>query len=70
MDIGQSRTSRNVPRPAVRNLIVAMERLPGYQRREICRLGRRAMAARAPRLRRLAREAAAESRRLAAEAAQ
>jgi hypothetical protein len=71
MDLRQSRTSRNVPsRPALATLIGAMERLPRYQRLEIALLDRRAKAARAPRLRRLAREAAAESRRLAAEAAQ
>jgi hypothetical protein len=47
-----------------------MERLPRYQRLEIALLDRRARAAKVPRLRRLAREAAAEARRLAKEAAQ
>jgi hypothetical protein len=62
---------RDAPsRPALATLIGAMERLPRYQRLEIALLDRRAKAAKVPRLRRLAREAAAEARRLAREAAQ
>jgi hypothetical protein len=61
---------RDAPsRPALATLIGAMERLPRYQRLEIASKGRRAMAARVPRIRRLAREAAAEARRLAKEEA-
>jgi hypothetical protein len=62
---------RDAPRrPALATLIGAMERLPRYQRLEIALLDRRAKAAKAPRLRRLAREARAEAKRLAQEAAQ
>jgi hypothetical protein len=69
MEIGQNLPARNVPsRPALATLIGAMERLPRYQRLEIACKGRRAMAARAPRIRRLTRAAAAEARRLAREA--
>jgi hypothetical protein len=56
-------------RPALATLIGAMERLPRYQRLEIALLDRRAKAAKVPRLRRLAREAAAEARRLDLDAA-
>jgi hypothetical protein len=62
---------RDAPsRPALATLIGAMERLPRRQRLEIACMGRRAKAAKAPRIRRLTREAAAEARRLAKEAAQ
>jgi hypothetical protein len=68
MELGQNQTRRDAPsRPALATLIGAMERLPRYQRLEIARMGRRAIAAKAPRIRRLAREAAAEARRLARE---
>jgi hypothetical protein len=71
MGIGQSHIDRDAPsRPALAILIGAMERLPRYQRLEIALLDRRAKAAKAPRLRRLAREARAEAKRLAQEAAQ
>jgi hypothetical protein len=53
------------PRPAWFTLVSAMEKLPRYQRIEIALLDRRAKAARHPRLRRLAREARAEAKRLA-----
>jgi hypothetical protein len=56
------------PRPKWFILVNAMEKLSRPKRTEICRLGRRARAAREPRLRRLAREARAEAVRLAAEA--
>lgn len=52
-------------RPALALLIRAMERLSRPQRAEVARLGRRATAAKHPRLRRLAREAKAEAKRLA-----
>jgi hypothetical protein len=53
------------PRPAWFILVAAMEKLSRPKRAEICRLGRRARAARHPRLRRLDREAKAEAKRLA-----
>jgi hypothetical protein len=52
-------------RPALGNLIAAMGKLSRCQRNEIARMGRRAKAAKRPRLRRLAREAKAEAKRLA-----
>lgn len=55
-------------RPALANLIAAMEKLSRPQRNEIARLGRRAKAAKVPRIRRLTREVTAEARRLAREA--
>jgi hypothetical protein len=62
---------RDAPsRPALATLINFMGKLPQRQRREIALMDRRAKAAKAPRLRRLAREAAAEARRLAREGAQ
>jgi hypothetical protein len=71
MEIGQNYIERDAPsRPALATLIGAMAKLPRYQRLEICLLDRRAKAARAPRLRRLAREARAEAKRLAQEASQ
>jgi hypothetical protein len=54
------------PRPALATLIGAMERLSRRQRIEIAERGRRAKAAKAPRIRRLCREAVAEAKRLAA----
>jgi hypothetical protein len=54
------------PRPALATLILAMERLPRRQRLEIASFGRRAKAAKQPRIRRLTREVTAEARRLAA----
>jgi hypothetical protein len=56
-------------RPALGNLIAAMGKLSQRQRTEVARLGRRAKAAKMPRLRRLASEARAEAKRLASEAA-
>jgi hypothetical protein len=62
---------RDAPsRPALATLIGVMEKLPQRQRREIACMGRRARAAKVPRIRRLAQEAAAEARRLAREARQ
>jgi hypothetical protein len=52
-------------RPALGNLIAAMGKLSRPKRIEIVRMGRRAKAAKAPRIRRLTREANAEARRLA-----
>jgi hypothetical protein len=52
-------------RPALKQLIGALEKLSRPKRLEVVRLGRRARAARHPRLRRLAREAKAEAKRLA-----
>jgi len=70
MEIGQSLSARNVPsRPAFGSLVAAMARLSRPMRNEVALLGRKARAARAPRIRRLAREAAAEARRLAREGA-
>jgi hypothetical protein len=70
-ELQHSHTPGNAPsRPALATLIGAMERLPRYQRLEICRLDRRAKAAKTPRLRRLAREAKAEAKRLSQEGAQ
>ena len=54
------------PRPALATLIGAMAKLPRRQRIEIAERGRRAKAAKAPRIRRLCREAVAEAKRLAA----
>jgi hypothetical protein len=53
-------------RPALASLIAALEKLSHPKRNEIARIGRRAKAAKAPRLRRLCREANAEAKRLAA----
>jgi DNA invertase Pin-like site-specific DNA recombinase len=53
-------------RPALTSLIAAMEKLARSKRNEIARLGRRAKAAKIPRIRRLTREVTAEVRRLAA----
>jgi hypothetical protein len=47
-----------------------MERLARAKRREIAMLGRKAPAAKQPRLRKLARAAKAEAKRLACEASQ
>ena len=52
-------------RPALATLIAAMGKLSRSRRIEICRMGRKARAAKTPRIRRLTREAAAEARRLA-----
>jgi hypothetical protein len=71
MEIGQSLTARNAPsRPALTSLIAAMAKLSRRKRLEIALLGRKASAAKAPRIRRLTREVTAEARRLAREAAQ
>jgi hypothetical protein len=58
---------RNVPpsRPALASLIAAMEKLSRPKRIEVALLGRKARAAKEPRLRRLTWAAAAEARRLA-----
>jgi hypothetical protein len=56
------------PRPALASLIAAMGKLSRRQRNEIARMGRRAKAAKVPRIRRLTREATAEAKRLACEA--
>jgi hypothetical protein len=71
MEIGQSLPEGNAPsRPALATLIGAMERLSRQQRVEVAHLGRKARAAKVPRLRRLTWRAVAEARRLAREAAQ
>jgi hypothetical protein len=58
------------PRPALAVLIRAMEQLSRPRRVEVIRLGRRAKAAKHPRIRRLTREANAEGRQwLASQAA-
>jgi dihydrodipicolinate synthase/N-acetylneuraminate lyase len=62
---------RDAPsRPAFANLVAAMARLSPRQRNEVARIGRRARAAKVPRIRRLTWQAVAEARRLAREAAQ
>jgi hypothetical protein len=71
MHLEQTRSARNVPsRPAFGSLVAAFERLPRCQRIEVARIGRKARAAKVPRIRRLTWKAVAEARRLAAEAAQ
>lgn len=62
---GQQHIPAGYPRPALFILIKAMERLSRPQRAEVACIGRRAKAAKHPRLRRLAREAKAEAKRLA-----
>jgi hypothetical protein len=62
---GQQHIPAGCPRPALFVLIAAMERLSRPKRNEIARMGRRAKAAKHPRLRRLASEAKAEAKRLA-----
>jgi hypothetical protein len=52
-------------RPALKELVAAMAKLSRRQHLEIAMLGRRAKAAKAPRTRRLTREANAEAKRLA-----
>jgi hypothetical protein len=54
-----------IERPALRQLVGAMERLSRRQRREIASEGRRAKAAKTERIRRLCREAVAEAKRMA-----
>ena len=51
-------------RPALGNLIAAMGKLSRPQRVEITRMGRKARAAKAPRIRRLTWAVIAEARRL------
>jgi hypothetical protein len=71
MPIADATEARDAPsRPALSILIAAMGKLSRPQRNEICCMGRKAKAAKVPRLRRLARAAAAEARSLAREAAQ
>ena len=53
-------------RPALGKLITAMARLARAKRLEIARLGRRAQAAKSPKIRQLSRQALAEAKRLAA----
>jgi hypothetical protein len=66
MEIQQTVSERDAPsRPALASLIGAMERLPRYQRNEVARFGRKARAAKVPRLRRLTWQAGVEARRLA-----
>jgi hypothetical protein len=55
-------------RPAYGALVGAMARLSRRRRREIVAIGRRAEAAKLPIIRHLAREAAAEARRINREA--
>jgi hypothetical protein len=62
---------RDAPgRPALATLIGAMEKLPRCQRNEVAMFGRKARAAKVPRIRRLTWEAVAEVKRLAREAAE
>jgi hypothetical protein len=69
-DIGQTLPGRDAPpRPAWAILVAAMERLSRRQRLEVANIGRRAKAAKVPRIRRLTRDAAAEARRLVRETA-
>jgi hypothetical protein len=56
------------PRPALAVLIAALGKLSRPKRQEIIARGRKAKAAKTPRIRRLTREVTAEARRLAAEA--
>jgi hypothetical protein len=71
MELGQNHTEGNaLSRPALKNLVCAMEKLPRGQRNEVARFGRKARAAKVPRIRRLTWRAVAEARRLAREAAQ
>jgi hypothetical protein len=71
MEIRQSHIEGNARnRPALATLIGAMERLPRYQRNEVALYGRKARAAKVPRIRRLTWKAVAEARRLAKETAQ
>jgi hypothetical protein len=56
-------------RPALSVLILAMMKLSRRKRTEIARMGRKAPAAKQPRLRKLARLARAEAKRLASETA-
>jgi hypothetical protein len=59
-------SSSRCERPALATLIAAMAKLSRRQRIEIACMGRRAKAAKAPRIRRLTRDVTAEARRLAA----
>jgi hypothetical protein len=52
-------------RPAWGALVTAMEKLPHRSRVEIARMGRKARAAKVPRIRRLTWAALAEAKRLA-----
>ena len=52
-------------RPALKDLVCAMEKLPRGQRNEVARFGRKARAAKLPKIRRLTWAAVAEARRLA-----
>jgi hypothetical protein len=52
-------------RPAWGALVSAMEKLPHRSRVEIARMGRKARAAKVPRIRRLTWKAVAEAKRLA-----
>jgi hypothetical protein len=71
MEIGQNHTERNaLSRPALAVLVAAMGRLSPKSRNEVARIGRKARAAKLPRIRRLTWQAVAEARRLAREAAQ
>jgi hypothetical protein len=71
MELEQNHIDRDAPdRPALTALVGAMEKLPRYQRNEVARIGRKARAAKLPRIRRLTWQAVAEARRLAQEAAQ
>jgi hypothetical protein len=71
MEIEQSTAARDAPsRPAYASLVTEMARLSRPQRNEVARLGRKARAAKMPRIRRLTREAVDEARRLARESSQ
>jgi hypothetical protein len=60
-------TPAGCERPALKELIAAMGKLSRPKRNEIARMGRRARAAKVPRIRRLTRAVTAEARRLARE---
>jgi hypothetical protein len=71
MGIDQIHTGRDAPdRPALSVLIACMAKLSHRQRDEIARLGRKARAAKVPRIRRLTWRAVVEARRLSQGAAQ
>lgn len=63
---GQQHIPAACPRPALFILIAALANLPRRQRLEIADRGRKARAAKHPRIRRLTRDVTAEVRRLAA----
>jgi hypothetical protein len=66
MDLDQNRAGGNAPnRPALSSLIAAMANLSRVRRVEVACIGRKARAAKVPRIRRLTWRAVVEARRLA-----